>query len=428
MFFRMHYLKLRNFYNKITKSYIICVVRHPFHFIFIYLLVTLILSCGLFQLSFNLDTESLTYVRNSKAIENAHLINKTYHLDQHKRFFINKILDLGHYVEIIVCKKVSDAIKRESNEDLLKPEYNLINQTVLNDFNRLYDTIINIEIDDGDLQSGSRNKTLYKYTDLCGIRLGKCAIEGSLARNPSFQKKLLQYKVDYQPKDPKTSFGDTDSVDGFSIKVLFGKYKKELLIDEELGSYYGARYAIIHAGTFRIRFELLSSNEKETQLSRKFMLKFAQIMHTLDANNTFKHLNFSYYTSQLMSHEIQIYSKPDVKYLIWFIGLFFVCFSVAMWLNSSSSYDKRLRNRNNFSNEEDSNSNSKNRFIFSRYFAKFCFLPSSICINGASFLPLCFFIQFFLSILATFGTVSLFDIEPNPIAMTMIVILMSKLF
>ena len=287
--FQLVFFKLRNTYNLCAKSYMLFMIERPYHFVNGFLIVTLMLGFGLFQTKLNIEVESLTMVRDSQTIQDAALINRTFVLDQHKRHFINKLIDFGHYVEIIVTVKAPDGLCRKSNDDLLKSEYTLMNHTVLDEFNKLYDMIVNLEIEDyededyynadlsskdsesrsslqEEFRSKNADKTLKRYryaNDLCAKRLEKCSIEGGLARVANFQNNLLNHNVDYQPKEPKSSYGDTDSMDGFSVNVFFGKYRKEVQADNDTASYYGVRHVITHASTFRIRFNLLNSNQRE---------------------------------------------------------------------------------------------------------------------------------------------------------------------
>ena len=226
--FKLVNRKLRKFYDLIAKSFISIIVKNAIWLILFYLIISTLLSLGLFQVKFNMDTDSLTMVRNSPSMNDAKVINQTFTFDQHKRHFINKLLDLGHYIEIIVSVKSPNSAFRHSNEDLLKSEFNMINETILKEFNKLYDSIVNLSINETvtnvvySLDSNKTfNQTIHKslsyMKDLCARRYGKCSIEGGLIRFEPFQEKLLKNLVDYQIKDPKSSHGDAKALDGFSF-------------------------------------------------------------------------------------------------------------------------------------------------------------------------------------------------------------------
>jgi hypothetical protein len=319
--------------------------------------------------------------------------------------------------------------------------------------------------------------------DLCAIRLEKCSIEGGLVRSVSFQRKLMSHVVDYQRKDPKASFGDTDTVDGFSFNVLFGKYRLETQADNNTQSYYGERYELVHTGTFRVRFDLLSTTSREKHLSLKWMHKFAEEIGRLQDSGNVSHLNFSYHTSMTITAEIEKYSRFDVPFIIWFFVIFWSSLVLSMWLNLGSSvYNKsgsKLRSdemmngigggckptiHNRYSASDDSlptqpltARSSRCCGGISRMLSRFschsvrlsllaccavccsslagvcmrmktkCFRPKSVCINGASFLPLCLILQFVLTIISTYGLISLLNIETNPMTLTVIFIILSNL-
>jgi hypothetical protein len=327
------------------------------------------------------------------------------------------------------------------------------------------------------------NKTVRRYryaNDLCAMRLGKCSIEGGLVRNPKFQNKLLDHVVDYQRKDPKASFGDTDTVDGFSFNVLFGKYRLERQVDNDTGSYYGERYVVTHTGTFRVRFDLLYTSARERHLSLKWMHEFADELARLEQSGHVSHLNFSYHTSQTLTSEIEKFSKFDVPFVVWFFVLFWSTLTICMWLNwGSSGYSRSKRDSDETLNGNGCKPTMHNRYSASddslptqpltasssrccggigRMLTRFschnvrlgllgccasccsslasvcarlkskCFKPKSVCINGASFLPVCLIVQFVLTIVATYGLISLLNIETNPMTFTVVFIILGKSF
>lgn len=365
-----------------------------------------------------MEADTLTNVRNSEASKNFLILNKTFPFEQHKRHFINKLLDLGHYVEIIVNVNNPDGTPRKSNLDLLDPQYNVINETILNEINKLFDTIVSLEIEDfedeADLNDTNKtNRVLKKFkyaNDLCAIRLKKCSIENGLFRVESFQQKLLEHKVDYLIRDPKSSYGDTDTVDGFSFNVMFGKYRKEILVDNNTRSSFGDRYVVVHSGSIRIRFDLLSTNQREKYLSLKFMNKFAEHLSSLQENNTFKNLNFSFHTSHSINSEIEKYSKIDSYYVVGTFFLIWTLITWSMWLNFSSSEQQSKRLPGLVSNEA---LKPKSKLF-------------SLCVNGAGFLPFCLMVQFTLNITSAFGLISLLNIEANPLTLGVLLILLSK--
>ena len=210
------------------------------------------------------------------------------------------------------------------------------------------------------------------------------------------------------------------------------------------------------------------------------MHKFVDTLGELDSSNSLSHLNFSYYSSRTMQTEIEKYSKPDMTYVIWFLVFFWLSLSFAMWFNMSSS-SSRHRGDSDVDDEREGNGRRAdchkptmmrhNRYSASdndepratpslkanaslccitRFWSRLscfsikmrllscfasccarlarvtCLEPDSVCINGASFLPVCMLVQFVLTIVATFGLVSLVNIETNPMTFTLVLIVLSK--
>lgn len=156
--FKACFLKLKHIYDLIAKTYANFLLNSTWRLIFTYILVSVLLSFGLLQIKIDMETESLSYVKNSEALQNFKLLSRTFEYNQYARQFANKQLYVGYYVEIIVCAKPEgkDSKERKSNEDLLKPEFNLLNRTYLDEFNRLYDNILEIELENDEENLGTK--------------------------------------------------------------------------------------------------------------------------------------------------------------------------------------------------------------------------------------------------------------------------------
>lgn len=128
--FKSYYLKLRHTYDElVAKTYAYFLLNSPWTLILTYLIFLTLLSLGLLTLRLDpSDPETHTYVRNSQALRTFRLLNSTFEFYQYNRNFANKQLYVGYYVEIIVTARMPNASRRPSNDDLLKPEFNLINQ------------------------------------------------------------------------------------------------------------------------------------------------------------------------------------------------------------------------------------------------------------------------------------------------------------
>lgn len=128
--FKSYYLKLRHTYDDlVAKTYAYFLLNTTWTLILTYLIFSVLLSFGLLSLRLDpAEPETFTYVRNSTALRKFDLLNRTFVFDQYDRNLANKQLYLGYSVEIIVCARVPNASQRQSNSDLLKDEFNLINR------------------------------------------------------------------------------------------------------------------------------------------------------------------------------------------------------------------------------------------------------------------------------------------------------------
>lgn len=156
--FEKVYLKLRNFYNHTANLYVNLVLDKPYQFVISYLLVVVMFSFGLLQAKLNLDTDALAIVRNSESVRDAMILNKTFTSNQNERHFNNKLLDLGYYFEMIINVKQPNTSKRCSNDDLFRPEYNFLNATILEEYNRLFDAVESLQIEE---TNGALKKKLH---------------------------------------------------------------------------------------------------------------------------------------------------------------------------------------------------------------------------------------------------------------------------
>ena len=396
--FRLVYTKLRSIYNKLCKQYVSLILQHSLAFIILYAFFIVISSIGLLNIKFITDNESLTSVQNSKIAEDSKYIEKHFVQDQKHRYFQHHLLDLGHYAEFII------KLKCFNEHDVPSNSCNIINQTVLNEYNKFYDSVFNIYFTDVVQELDSRNQSdkekNYTYAELCPKRVNKCAVEGSLLRFSSFQNSLLDKKIKYEKNDAKTMYIDADAGDGTSFDFLFGsrKYRTEIC-DSENCYLHGAVLV-------RNRFDLLSSTSRERELAVKFMHKFVQHLSDLEKSNEFKLFDFSYHTSHTVSHEIENYSKFDLKYVGLSFGLFWIVYFVLMCFDLK----KLFSFISNIHDKKKSNLIKKN----------------SMCIDSPVVLVLVALVQYVMTVISSLGLISIFAIPINSMLYTIVFILMSK--
>lgn len=130
--FKECFLKLKHVYDDlVARTYTAFLLNSTWTLLMSYAIVAVLLSLALVQVRMDeREPEKLTYVRNSEALRHYALLNRTFSFDQHKRNFVNKQLTVAYYVEVIACVRAPNSTTRRSNDDLLRPEFNMINRYV----------------------------------------------------------------------------------------------------------------------------------------------------------------------------------------------------------------------------------------------------------------------------------------------------------
>lgn len=411
-FFEAVYNKLLKCYNRTASVYVSLVVEKPFSFILVYLSVACLLSLGLFQVKFNLDTDALAIVRNSDSMHNAALLNQTFVTNQNERHYNNKLLDLGCYFEMIINVKLANTTRRASNLDLLRDEYNFLTPGILNEYNKLFDAVVALEIED--------ETRRYAYADLCARRMNKCSVEGGIMRRDAFQTRLLNHEIGYPVDDNKHTYVDSTEMDALSVNLIFGVYRKEIIIDEEVN---GGKLATVHTGTIRNRFDLLYSTEQNKSLSMRYMRKFTQFMRDIQMNNTYPHLNISYFTSHSLTDEIETYSKADTNYVLVSFFFFWLTMLISMTIAPEKSHTTRHASSVSGSNLSSSSSSTLKSYLAS---ASNTFNLNAILTNGAWYLTFVCFFQIVITFTASFGLLSFLGVRVNFLTATIVFILVCK--
>ena len=366
------------------------------------------------------SNEALTSIKQSEYEKNAQLIRKHFKHEPYTRYFQHQLPDLGHYVEFIV------RLKRTSHGQLYNKTYNFLNESILSEYNELYDRVLRLKIDN---ESG--NKSLL-YTDLCPRRLHKCAVEGSIIRNEVFQEKFIKREIKFDRSDVGCVYVDPMLLDGTSFNYAFGKDRKQKCKKNEC--------TITQIGMIRNRFDLLANNSTEIKLALRFMHRFVEFMSQLKQNETsFKYITFSYHASHTLETELAKYSANDLKYvgvsflLFWFVYLLILIFEferfrlkdfcVKFFLLLTSMISKKETNIVNTNRKTKLTSNLRMLFGEANTPTKV-----NLHISDLIFLVLITFLQFLITIMASLGLMSLMGFCINQLLYSIIFVLMSNLF
>jgi hypothetical protein len=362
------------------------------------------------------SNEELTSIKQSEYETNAQLIRKTFKHEPYTRYFQHQLADLGYYVEFIV------RLKHTSHGHLYNETYNFLNESILDEYNQLYDKVLRLKI-----ENEPGNKSFY-YTDLCPKRLHKCAIEGSIIRNEVFQEKFLKKEIKYDRNDVGCVYVDPMLLDGTSFNFAFGKNRKQKCKKNEC--------FITQVSMIRNRFDLLANNSTEIKLALKFMDRFVDFMSQLKQNETsFKYITFSYHASHTLEAELAKYSANDLKCIgvsflvFWFVYLLILIFEFERF--RLKNFCRKISFLLQCKKETDINTSFKSKFSSN---LKTLFGESdsrtkvNLHISDIMFLVLISFLQFLITIMASLGLMSLIGFSVNQLLYSIVFVLMSNIF
>ena len=399
--FKLVYLKLRSIYKQLSELYASVAVAKPFNLIVLYLILTSFLGVWIIQIKFTSDNESLTIIKNSEVLQNQKRVDAQFPQNQTHRYFQHHLTTLGFYAEVIIRLKQFASDQNYSNYI----QNNLLNQTYLNEYNKFYDSLLNLTIE-------GKDGAPLKYTDLCPMRVNKPAVEGSILRHKIFQQKLLKQEIGFAKGDLGAIIIDGDLKDGTSVNFVFGKLRKyKCTADKYTGS---SNCVVTHFGQIRNRFDLLSNSPMQKQLSIKFMHKFADYMSNVKSD----YFEFSFHTSHTLETEIYKYSKFDLKYVYYMFMAFWISYFCLMCIDFDYvSMSSMLNGIRAFRTASGASRASQ----FHMWLLRFM----SVLFNGSGFLALVTFTQFLITIISTLGVMSFLDVAINKLLYTVIFVLMS---
>jgi len=388
----------------VMKNYSSLIVQHPLITIIAYMLLLISFSFGLFHVQFKTDSESLISVKDSQFQSDIKAIQSHFKEDHYQNYFQHQLLSLGYYIEVIISLKCLEKFEKD-NLKISFNECNMLNQTYLNDYNKFYDSIMTLSISDYDNQS-----KVLTYDDLCPKRTNKCAIEGGILRSDLFKKKLLNNKIGYSKNDPTRIFIDSEIVDGTSIDFLFGKFRKENC--EEYDCFVNGSLVI------RNRFDFISNSLREQRLAIKFMHKFVEHMKDIEKSKKYENFGFSYHTSHTLAHEIEHYSKLDLKYVVIALMVFFFVYYILMLCSLSNFKLFVTKTIINYANKSQ---NTVNKRIF-----KILKCSHLTLMKKPLFLIVVSILQFFFTLSSSLGLMSLFGVEANELLFSILFVILSE--
>ena len=294
--------------------------------------------------------------------------------------------------------KIPNETDRKLGKHFLEPQYNMINKTILNEYNQLFDEIMAIEIQDivhekNDNQSSKEVLKKYTFSEgLCARRLKKCSVEGGVMRAKKLQEKFLAHQVNINENDDKKTYFDPEETDVIQLTFVFGEYVKFEKREDKL--------FLVHASTIRNRFDLLAETEDEQRRSAKLMEAFVKYMDSvvMEQPGKFPHLSINYFTSHSLSPEIEKYSKMESKYVLLCFLVYGLLLLVLFIFSTTVSRPE------------------KNLFSLSTH------LSSTRMYMGVLLLVMSIPLQILLTFSSAFGLLAVFNVNPNFLTATIIFI------
>ena len=390
--FDLIYLKLKGFHDKLSYTYTCLIDKYSIFFIVVYILfnISIILGLIIVKININLNSQELTFTKNSEYPALKREINSIFEQDQFNRHYVHQLVDNGYYIDIIIRSKSSE------NE-------NLIDEKILNEYNYFFDQILNLNI--------FYNNRSYNYKDdLCARRLKKCSIEGGLLNAKSFQDNLLKHEIFYDEFDPRTLYMDSIANDGTSLNFLFGKDRVEVFNKTQRISQFGREVYITSVKYARNRFDLLYNTPEMEKLSLLWLDSFVDFMKE-NASKSFEYIDVAYSTSHHLDKEIESYSQIDVKYLIISIVLLILFFFAYIWFDFRTNIRYFMKCVSFESKTKDDEKDDKN--------------GTQITSRFDFYLPFLCLLQIVFTITSTIGLLSLLHVTLTPIIMTNLLVLLT---
>jgi hypothetical protein len=152
------------------------------------------------------------------------------------------------------------------------------------------------------------------------------------------------------------------------------------------------------------------------------MKRFTQFIGEIKQNNTYPHLNMSYFTSHSLTDEIEKYSKIDTNYVLVSIAFFWLTMLISFIISPTKINDANLI-RTSLSSS--SSSSTIKSFLIQKYTS---FSWKNILNNGAWYLTFIVLLQIVFTFTASFGVLSLLGVRVNFLTATIVFILLSNNF
>jgi hypothetical protein len=190
------------------------------------------------------------------------------------------------------------------------------------------------------------------------------------------------------------------------MDFTFGKTRRQKCRIEKDSTEKNATICRVKGFTvLRNRFDFNYEQTKARQLAIQFMHAFVKYMQTIEMVKLYPHFNISYHTSHTLQDEIEKFSTFDLKYVACMFISFWAIFCILMW------FDVYLFKMLLFTSSRQSLINFFNKLNW-------------FFINNSGLLIFATVVQYFGTIIATLGLMSLFGVAVNQMLYTILFVLM----
>jgi hypothetical protein len=186
------------------------------------------------------------------------------------------------------------------------------------------------------------------------------------------------------------------------MDFTFGKTRRQKCLPDPETS--DTKCTIKAFTVLRNRFDFNFETGVSRRLAIMFMHEFIKYMQSIEKVNMYPHFNISYHTSHTLQDEIVKYSTYDLKYVGFMFLAFWCVYILLMWFDLALL--KMLV------------------FTRSHTLANFFNKLNWFFINNSGLLILATLVQYFGTIIATLGLMSLFGVAVNQMLYTILFVLM----
>ncbi|KAL4002135.1 Patched family protein [Acanthocheilonema viteae] len=265
----MHFYSVQKYISQFFEHYIMLIIRYPWLFITIPILLTLILSTGLqYQKDAFLKDELNQYIPiNAQAGRELQELDELFHIDDFDPFYATRRYDIKRTGYIIVQSIAND-------DDVLKP-------AILDAVLKLWNVIQEIRVE-------GRNDTTFDYSSICvkfpissefdeitaNILMHKSSrLQEECVSNPLITAFKMFLSGDLIPKN--------DTIDQAILKLVANSFSSDLLnsVCSLLGGItFDEKHRISGAKAIMLPYALRHSTVFQDSLAEKWELKLAEFL------------------------------------------------------------------------------------------------------------------------------------------------------